>query len=369
MWQLARLISSSTILIVLSVLVPVAAFGVSYEIVDLGVLGTKTYAESYATAINNLGQVVGYSYFPNDSPFTYRHAFLYENGQMSDLTPNTIASSDAQDINDSGQIVGHVDGRAVIYQDGIIKDIGTLRPYGKTQATGINNYGQVTGWTSGDAINNYHAFLYENGTMTDLDTLRPDQNSYESYGQAINDQGHIVGDSSATWGNGFIYEDGNMEALLLPYSWARDINNSGEIVGFARDTYNSLNQAFIFSDETFSTLTGLNAKTSYANALNEHGAAVGHYYLEGISHSLAFLYDGNNMLDLNDLIANDDWLLLSAADINENGQIVGNGLINGQTHAFLMTPVPEPSTLLLAGVGIFVLIFFRWRKPLLNTTS
>lgn len=341
---------------------PASSFALSYHLTDLGVLGTKTYAASTATAINNQGQVVGYSTFPNDGQFTSRHAFIYENGDMRDLTPNTVDNSDAQGINDQGQVVGHLDGRAVVFDSGTVTDVGTMQPYGITYATDINNHGQVTGYTSGEgaAVNVYHAFRYEDGSIDDLDTLRPSQSSYESYGQAINDLGQIVGFSSPNFGSGFVYTDGEMKALENQLSWAEDINNSGEIVGFAREEWNGLNCAFIYSDGQFSELKGLDASTSYAHAINKYGKVVGDYYLDELTHSLAFLYDGTSMVDLNDLIVNDDWLLLSAADINDHGQIVGQGVINGQTHAYLLTPVPEPSTFLLSGVGIMGLLI--WRK-------
>jgi probable HAF family extracellular repeat protein len=45
------------------------------------------------------------------------------------------------------------------------------------------------------------------------------------------------------------------------------------------------------------------------------------------------------MLDLNNLIpANSGWLLQIANAINDQGQIVGQGTLNGQTEAFLLTP-------------------------------
>ena len=45
------------------------------------------------------------------------------------------------------------------------------------------------------------------------------------------------------------------------------------------------------------------------------------------------------MLDLNNLIApSSGWILNTANGINDAGQIVGNGTINGYTRGFLLTP-------------------------------
>jgi len=45
------------------------------------------------------------------------------------------------------------------------------------------------------------------------------------------------------------------------------------------------------------------------------------------------------IFDLNSLIpADSGWELLLASAINDAGQIVGAGLFNGKTHAFLLTP-------------------------------
>ncbi|TXT23230.1 MAG: hypothetical protein FD134_2256 [Gallionellaceae bacterium] len=70
------------------------------------------------------------------------------------------------------------------------------------------------------------------------------------------------------------------------------------------------------------------------------------------------------MIDLNLLapVAAAGWTGLTARDINNNGQIVGYGYLNGTQHAFLLqdvapsvaSAVPEPETyaMLLAGLGL-----------------
>jgi hypothetical protein len=69
------------------------------------------------------------------------------------------------------------------------------------------------------------------------------------------------------------------------------------------------------------------------------------------------------MQDLNDLIASGSgWTLGDAVGINDAGQIVGNGMIGGNSHAYLLTPIPEPSTLILLCIGFASLLAFAQKK-------
>ncbi|MGA2053009.1 MAG: DUF3466 family protein, partial [Opitutales bacterium] len=129
--------------------------------------GTTT---SVANGINAGGVAVGVDYTSNA-----QDAVMWDaNGNISDLNDldnnSTLKLMQANAINDSGQIVGEaqdVNGfTAFLYENGTDTDLGSLGG-GGSQAYGINNSGQIVG-QSNTADSQTHAFLYENGNMTDL---------------------------------------------------------------------------------------------------------------------------------------------------------------------------------------------------------
>ncbi len=161
---------------------------------DLGTLGG---IESYAWAINNAGQVVGWASTSSGE----RHAFLYSKGTMTDLgvLPGGTESF-AQGINNAGQVVGYAytssgEEHAFLYSDGTMTDLGTLGG-NDSLAESINNAGQVVGVSATPSVEE-HAFLYSDGTMTDLGTLLEENQSYtQSYAWAINNAGQVVGSAA-----------------------------------------------------------------------------------------------------------------------------------------------------------------------------
>src|SRR3982751_4757094 len=90
-----------------------------YRVTELGTL--RGYG-SFGYGINNAGQVTG-----NDGWLDV-HAFLYSNGQMTDLgTLGGSGSSGGYGINDAGQVVGGSDTstdarHAFLYTDGQMTD-------------------------------------------------------------------------------------------------------------------------------------------------------------------------------------------------------------------------------------------------------
>lgn len=101
----------------------------------------------------------------------------------------------------------------------------------------------------------------------------------------------------------------------------------------------------------------LGGASSSANAINDTGQIVGWSYTSnGVDH--AFLWSSGNMVDLNSLIdPASGWTLEGAGAITNLGWIVGTGRnAFGETHAYLLTPAPEPIGLsLFATVGLLVL--------------
>src|SRR5206468_3969954 len=86
-------------------------------------------------------------------------------------------------------------GHAFLYRNGTMTDLGTLGGWGSA-ARGINDDGAIVG-ESLTASGDTHAFLYEDGTMTDLGTL----GGRFSNAYGINFKGEVVGESGTGSGN------------------------------------------------------------------------------------------------------------------------------------------------------------------------
>ena len=186
---------------------------------DLGTLPplpSRTTAHSVALAINDAGAVVGESdtyVFGQLNPLVphfARHAFVYENGVMADLgslgpvctpLPNGVErcfdQSTATDVNNAGEVVGVSTAptgqeHAFLKTAVALKDLGTLGGSG-SWAYGINDSSQIVG-TALDAQEQFAPFLYDQGTLYDLNNLIVDSSGalpFSAY--AINNFGQIAG--------------------------------------------------------------------------------------------------------------------------------------------------------------------------------
>ena len=187
--------------------------------------------------INQNGDITG-SY---KNAITATHAFLYSTstGNFRDISNIIGDSLVGYALNNAGQVAGDIavlpdQLHAFYYSDGVIHDIGTLPGGGIASARGINDSGEVVGYSDATGVSYRHAFLYQNGQMQDLGLLQP--NDFDSAARGINNAGDIVGASGYA---GFLYHNGTMQRLdsLIDPSlgWnisdAYAINDRGQITG------------------------------------------------------------------------------------------------------------------------------------------
>lgn len=124
-------------------------------------------------------------------------------------------------------------------------------------------------------------------------------------------------------------------------SHATGINNSGEVIGHA-SLASGYEHAFSAVGAILTDLGTLGG-SSYAYGINDSGTIVGYSWTPNSEHPHAFVYLNGMMIDLNSLIPSGaGWELLEAYGINNTGQIVGEGLLNGQSHAFRLDPALVP---------------------------
>jgi probable HAF family extracellular repeat protein len=308
----------------------------TYTLTDVGMLAEGT--DTWGTAINNLGQVVGHS-----SPL--QRAFLWDSGKLTELDTLGGDSNAASGINDSGQVVGWSTlapgdpyTRHPFLWDSTqgTQDLGTLGGI-FSGASAINNAGQVVG-----GAGNGHAFLWQDGTLTDL---FPGDRRF-SAATAINHGGDVAGafndpigdQHAAIWYDGVPVPQDLGTLTGRETSIATGINDADLVVGWAL----SPDRAFLWGNGTMVDLGTLEPDgfgLSGANAINNAGQVVGWSTIPG-SATHAFVRSNGVMADLNDLVPEGSGLTLKEATaINDAGQIVVNAWDADRIrHAVLLTP-------------------------------
>ena len=305
--------------------------------------------------INNSNRVVG---IDRNTPSMVQ-GFVWSGGTRTNLPtlPDYYGyqRAEAKGINDSGQVVGNAGDNAAIWSP---------NGSGYSIPTPLGWYWNGTSFGSGDGVsinNNGFGLMtrvygaggpgYTNGSgpaPAAITILAPGQVD-QPLGVAINDRFAVAGYDG--WYNcggyscdhPFIWTSGNNVALL-PLS------------PVAGKPYNGR-----------------------ANALNEDNDVVGMGWYNAYD-ARAVLWSatpsGWQEIDLNTLLpaGSNFYKLATAMDINEKGQILGMGAVDGdwQPHAFLLTPaVPEPETwvMLLAGLGLVGFATLQTRRGRSMPTS
>lgn len=271
-------------------------------------LGTFGGNHSYAMAINNRGQIVGFALNKVPDPFsifdnlfggsssgTQTRAFLWQNGHKQDL--DTLGGPDAWAtfVNERGQVAGYsyinstanlttgiptADPFLWTKEDGMI-DLGTL---GGTFGfpVGLNNRGQVIGQSNLAGDQNVDAFLWDGEKLIDLSTNGIGGSFIGGFTNAINDGGWVAGAAAfpnhpfdaAIWRNGVVTDLG-----VLPGDCASEalvLNSKGQVAGGSFSCDGIAEHAFLWEGGTMFDLTALISRHSGAqmvepNAINDRG--------------------------------------------------------------------------------------------------
>jgi probable HAF family extracellular repeat protein len=339
---------------------------VRYKLLDLGTLG-GTYSGTLGYGVlNGAGQVVGQSTLSGGgAPHAFRTGAGAPITSASNINATSATGSTANAVNDAGQVVGWSFGAGALATafrttaNGSITtaaDLGHLGG-GESYANGINASGQTVGSSAlgGTSSGSVHAFrttatgkISDDGA--DLGTL----GGTSSGAFGINASGQAVGWSTPTGGgaprafrtapNGPITPQSDLGTLGGSGSTAYAINDAGRTVGYARTgaghehAFRTTANGLINAAGDLGTLGGT---SSAAFAINTAGQTVGRSTLAGDAVTHAFFVDAaGGLIDLNTLIpSKTGWVLNEARGINDAGQIAGFGVSRtGAEHAFLLTP-------------------------------
>ena len=178
--------------------------------IDLGTLGGVWGTGFF---VNNRGQVVGYSSVAANPGACFRpggnvgvgdpncHQFVWDKGKLTDLNTETKGGNpiSAKALSDSGEVVGGAEFPgpifdAYLWRKGVARDLGAVDDDCFSEAFAINSRDQIVGQSLSCVSNFFRPFLWENGSIVDLNALAGPNSSLQLVEAfAINDRGEIGG--------------------------------------------------------------------------------------------------------------------------------------------------------------------------------
>ena len=320
--------------------------------------------------LNRAGVGVGVSETGTLDPLTgapETHAVISSNGRLVDLGTLGGYESWATSINDRGQVAGYASNtirdlyaqslspypsatqwRAILWQGGKPHDLGTLGGPDSLAAF-VNQQGQVAGESFTNSVKNpvtgrptMDPFLWQNGVMTDLGTLGGTfgvPNWMNSAGQVVG-QSDLAGDQVShpfLWNGTRLIDLGTLGGDNGAANW---INDTGTVAGTADVLGSQVHHGFLWNNGTMRDLPPADgASCSDALMVNDLGQAVG-TNTDCHAHNLAaVLWEHGTAYDLNHLIGRSPLHLAEAFYINNRGEIATQATLpNGDMHVALLVP-------------------------------
>lgn len=341
----------------------------SYTVVALSPPAGATVNELlFPVAINDNGQVALYHYNGG------RYLALWSDAGFTTLP--TPAPAQATALNDAGQVAGYTtvtaSNRSVIEQRPILGEAGRTwylagTGLGRARALGLNDAGTVVGAATRSGRTS--AFVVSGGQVTFVDI--PGDTAAEAV--AVNASGHVAinGVRPAIGASGFPSAQiraylwrGGEPTSLGALSWNPagagqvadvgrfdhvivDLNDRDEAVGYstgfvcAADGKSCFNRyrAFLWRN---GKMTDLGKEYEGGNSIPRAVNARGQVLVEvrtGSGEVLPMLWSGGRLHDLNEALAGTGWKLSVVVDLNDRGQILGMASRGGTGAIVRLDPV------------------------------
>lgn len=313
-------------------------YAASYTIIDLGPMVTPV-------TINNKSVITGYKTTPDG----HRTAFYYSRRAMHDLGTFNGTDSEALDVNSSGVIVG------TFTQNGArrgFKLTGSgftdlFATAGMVEAVGINDGGAILGSVRDPVWGTRLPVILQNGVAKDISAGMSREESMDCSPVRLNNLGEAafyqVFCGSWECENSYLYRNPTTVDILPVPFLAHHLNNNSQVVGRQIVSWFVL-KGVIYRNGVLTTMNDFGGDQTNPTAINDLGQVVGKAQKPNSGVFSAFRYQNGAMVDLNTLLPDGSgWDLSSdsddtVADINNYGQIVGKGMLNGEERAFLFSP-------------------------------